>query len=230
MEQRNPTGLPWPQPDGAAKPDGAAGPPADDASPEQETRDPESPTGLPADLDARDIKTIVEGILFATAEPLTSSRIAQIIPGADGTNVRRIIRELHDEYDAQKHAFQIEEIAGGFQIFTRPDYYPWVKELTKTRREVRLSQAAVETLAIIAYKQPIIRADVEDVRGVAVGPILRNLMEMNLVRVVGRSDLLGRPMLYGTTRFFLQHFGLGSLKGLPKIRELLPPAPGDEQE
>ena len=204
-------------------------------SPEQQSPQPaQTPAAAddhdpPAPTDAGDIAVIVEGLLFAATEPLTTSRIAGIIPGADGHAVRRAIEELREPYDAYHHAFQIEEIAGGFQIFTRPDYFPWVKELSRTRREVRLSHAALETLAVISYKQPVIRADIEDIRGVAVGPMLRNLMEMNLVRIVGRSDQLGRPMLYGTTRFFLQHFGLKSLRDLPAVKELVePPADGQE--
>ena len=188
--------------------------PADEPLPEQEEGD---------------VRTIVEALLFAATQPLTTSRMAQIVPGADGHAVRRAIDELREIYGANGRAFQIEEIAGGFQLFTRTEYYPWVRELNRARREVRLSHAALETLAIIAYKQPIIRADVEDIRGVAVGPILRNLLDMNLVRIVGRSDQLGRPVLYGTTRFFLQHFGLKSLKDLPSARELAPPAEAVEE-
>ncbi len=183
----------------------------------------------PPEQQAGDVRTIVEALLFAATQPLSTSRIAQIVPGADGRAVRHAIEELREIYDADGRAFQIEEIAGGFQLFTRPEYYPWVKELNRARREVRLSHAALETLAIISYKQPVIRADIEDIRGVAVGPILRNLLDMNLVRILGRSDQLGRPVLYGTTRFFLQHFGLKSLRDLPSARELVPPAEAAEE-
>ena len=131
---------------------------------------------------------------------------------SDGRAVRRAIEELREIYDAQGHAFQIEEIAGGFQLFTRPDYYPWVKELNRSRREVRLSHAALETLAIISYKQPVIRADIEVIRGVGAGEMIRSLMFKGLVKIVGRAVVLVRPMLYGTTKKFLEVFGLNTLK------------------
>lgn len=120
-------------------------------------------------------------------------------------------------------AFRIEEIAGGYQMMTLPAYNPWLRKLLRVRTDNKLTQAALETLAIVAYKQPLIRADIEAIRGVASGEVLRNLMYKGLVKIVGRAEVLGRPMLYGTTRRFLDVFGLKSLKDLPNVEELKKP-------
>lgn len=165
------------------------------------------------------LKARIEAILFATDQPISSRRIAEVLRSTDG-KVRLLIAQLREHYDEDGRAFTVSEIAGGYQVLTRPDYGNVVKELTKTTRKHRLSQAALETLAIVTYKQPVIRADVEDIRGVQVGEVLRNLVDQGLVRIVGRAETLGRPMLYGTTRKFLLHFGLKSAKDLPSIEEL----------
>jgi len=170
---------------------------------------------IPDDL----LKPRIEAILFATDQPVSSRRVAEVLRTTEGT-VRRLIGELREHYDADGRAFTIEELAGGYQILTRPDFAGVVKELTQVSRKHRLSQAALETLAIVAYKQPIIRAEVEDIRGVQAGEVLRNLIEQGLVRIVGRAETLGRPMLYATTRKFLLTFGLRSAKDLPPIEEL----------
>ena len=194
--------------------------PADADSPPQDASPPEEP-GLGVDLDEADLPMVIEALLFAATSPLSLQKIIDCLDRRfDGRSVRSVVEDLKARYESERRAFAIEEIAGGFQIFTRPDFYPWVRKMLRKRTDIRLSRAALETLAIVAYKQPAIRADIEDIRGVAVGPILRNLMDMNLVRIVGRSEQLGRPMLYGTTRFFLQHFGLKNLKDLPDVREL----------
>src|SRR5262249_16036865 len=126
-------------------------------------------------------------------------------------------------YDADGTAFQIEELAGGYQLLTRPRYHPWLARLKRTGHEVRLTPATLETLAVIAYKQPIMRAEGEKIRGRMCAEIIRMLMEKGLVRVGGRHDSLGRPQLYGTTRKFLQVFGLNALKDLPEVEALKPP-------
>src|SRR5262249_4861760 len=120
-------------------------------------------------------------------------------------------------------AFQVEELAGGFQLLTRPEYHAWLVRLRRTGHDVRLTPAARETLAIVAYRQPIMRADIEAIPGVQCGEILRQLMEKGLIRIAGRPDSLGRPVLYGPTRKFLQIFGLRSLKDLPLVEQLHPP-------
>jgi segregation and condensation protein B len=128
---------------------------------------------------------------------------------------------LNRRYDAEESAFRVEEIAGGFQLLTRARYAPWLRRMSSTSRELRLSAPALETLAVVAYRQPVLRAEIEAVRGVQCGEILRQLIERELVRIAGRSEELGRPLLYGTTRQFLQVFGLRHLEDLPRP-EFLP--------
>jgi segregation and condensation protein B len=169
-----------------------------------------------ADPHARDAKLArVEAALFLAAEPLSARKIATAAALTDTAEARRLLRKLSDLYDADGTAFQIEEIAGGYQLLTRPAYRPWLLRVQRAGGEVRLSPAAHETLAVVAYRQPIPRADVEAVRGVGCGELLTQLMEKGLVKIAGRQESLGRPVLYGTTKRFLQVFGLGSLKDLP---------------
>jgi len=163
------------------------------------------------------METVVEALLFSTDAPLSASRIAQLLGVGDGNDVRRYVAALNERYDASGAAFRIESIAKGYQMLTRPEFNNWVKKLQKARGDTRLSAAALETLAIVAYKQPVLRADIEAVRGVAVGDMLVRLRDVNLVRIVGRAEEIGRPLLYGTTPKFLEVFGLSSLKDLPKI-------------
>jgi segregation and condensation protein B len=165
----------------------------------------------------------VEAALFAADEPLTTRRLAAAARLPDATEARRLVRKLQGLYDKDGTAFQIEEVAGGFQLLTRPEYHPWLVRLKRASNEVHLSGPARETLAIVAYRQPIMRADVEAIRGVQCGEMLRQLMEKGLVRITGRHDSLGRPVLYGTTRKFLQVFGLKSLRDLPQAADLRPP-------
>jgi segregation and condensation protein B len=165
----------------------------------------------------------VEAALFAADEPLTGRRLAAAAGLTDGTEARRLVRKLQALYDKDGTAFQVEEIAGGFQLLTRPEYHPWLVRLRRTANELRLTPAARETLAMVAYRQPIMRADIEAIRGVQCGEVLRLLIEKGLVRIAGRHDSLGRPVLYGTTRKFLQVFGLKSLRDLPEVEQLRPP-------
>jgi len=167
---------------------------------------------------------IVEALLFAADRAVTATRLAEVLGKRfDAKAVRGLIKELNGQYEAQNHAFEIVEIAGGFQLLTRPEMKKWVAELHRHRRQDKLSQPAVETLAIIAYRQPILRAQIDDIRGVQSGPLLRSLLERGLVKIVGRKNVPGRPILYGTSRLFLNHFALKSLKDLPKVAELAPP-------
>ena len=149
-------------------------------------------------------------------------RLANIV-GTSVKQIRRNVKNLNDKYEANNNAFRIEQIAGGYQMLTLSSYNHWLQKLLRARSESKLSPAALETLAIIAYKQPVIRTDIEAIRGVAVGEIVRGLMYKGLVKIVGRAEVLGRPMLYGTTKKFLEVFGLNSLKDLPKIEELKKP-------
>ncbi|MBM4053063.1 MAG: SMC-Scp complex subunit ScpB [Planctomycetes bacterium] len=170
-----------------------------------------------------EIKSIVEALLFTADEPLSVKKICTIVDDTDANLIKDAITLLQNDYDQQARSFQIEEIAGGFQIYTRPEYHEWISKLRKKTSETKLSQASLETLAIIAYKQPVLRADVESIRGVQSGQIIRLLMEKNLVKVVGRDESLGHPLLYGTTKQFLEHFGLKNIKDLPKAEELEAP-------
>jgi segregation and condensation protein B len=164
----------------------------------------------------------VEAALFAADEPLTARKLAQAAGLADAAEARRLVKKLHALFDHDGTAFQVEEVAGGFQLLTRPEYHRWLVRLKRGTQEVRLTGPARETLAIIAYRQPIMRADIEVIRGVQCGDVLRLLMEKGLVRISGRHDSLGRPVLYGTTKKFLQVFGLKNLKDLPQVEQLRP--------
>lgn len=167
-------------------------------------------------------ESVVEAVLFASDEPLTEARLADIA-AVTTKQIRLHVENLNKKYESNNNTFRIEQIAGGYQMLTLPKYNDWLKKLLRARSDGKLSPAALETLAIIAYKQPIIRADVETIRGVAAGEVIRNLMYKGLVKIVGRAEVLGRPMLYGTTRKFLEVFGLNSLKDLPKVEELKKP-------
>jgi len=169
-------------------------------------------------------ESVVEALLFATDSPLPASRIAQILGVGDARSAKKHIAALNTRYEQDGASFHVEELAGGFQMLTLPAYNNWVSKLHSVRRESRLSPAALETLAVVAYKQPVLRADIESVRGVAVGDVLNRLREMGLVKIVGRAEVVGRPMLYGTTRKFLQVFGLASLEDLPTVDALALPA------
>ncbi|MBN1391174.1 MAG: SMC-Scp complex subunit ScpB [Sedimentisphaerales bacterium] len=173
----------------------------------------------PADVT---VESVTEAVLFASDEPLKEARLADIV-GTSASQIRQHIKNLNDKYQANNNSFRIEQIAGGYQMMTLSPYNHWLQKLLHARDSGKLSPAALETLAIIAYKQPIIRADVETIRGVAVGEIIRTLMYKGLVKIIGRAEVVGRPLLYGTTKKFLEVFGLNSLKDLPKIEELKKP-------
>ena len=167
-----------------------------------------------------DVRSIIEAVLMTADSPVTPGRLADLLSDASGRDIRDAIDELKSLYDAAGHAFTIVELAGGFQLATRRPFAPWIRKFHQTRTSVRLSQAALETLAIVAFKQPLTRIEVDNMRGVGSGGVLHTLMEHNLVRIVGRSDGIGKPMLFGTTREFLSVFGLKSLADLPKPKEL----------
>ncbi len=158
----------------------------------------------------------LEAVLFLAREPLGTRRLAQLTGLADGTAARTLVRALNRLYDVEGCAFRAVEVAGGFQLMSRPRFAPWLRRLHAAQAEVRLSGPAMETLALVAYRQPVLRPEIEAIRGVQCGEILRQLMERDLVRIAGRSEELGRPFLYGTTRLFLQVFGLRHLEELPR--------------
>ena len=170
--------------------------------------------------EAPDIRGIIEAVLMTADSPVSPGRLADLLSDANGRDIRGAIDELKAQYDEAGHAFTIVELAGGFQLATRRQFAPWIRKFHQTRTSVRLSQAALETLAIVAFKQPLTRIEVDNIRGVGCGGVLHTLMEHNLVRIVGRSAGIGKPMLFGTTREFLSVFGLKSLADLPKPKEL----------
>ena len=151
-------------------------------------------------------------------------KLAQSANLADATEARTLLTDLRQRYDARGSAFTVEQLAGGYQLRTRPKFAPWLRPLVPSEEQVRLSPPALETLAVVAYRQPILRAEVEAIRGVACGEILRQLLDHDLLRIVGRSEELGRPLWYGTTRRFLQVFGLSNLEALPLASQLRRPA------
>jgi len=168
------------------------------------------------------LESVIEAVLFASDEPLSAERLANIVE----TSVKQIhqhIKKLNDKYEANNNAFRIEQIASGYQMLTLSPYNHWLQKLLRVRSDSKLSPAALETLAIIAYKQPVMRADIEAIRGVTASEMIRALCHKGLVKIVGRAEVLGRPMLYGTTKKFLEVFGLNTLKDLPKIEELKKP-------
>ena len=172
-----------------------------------------------ADEEARN-QGVVEALLMASDRPLGASQIASLLDGARPGDVRAYVEELNEQYGRTGRSFKIAEIAGGFLFTVHSEYGAWVRRLLKDKAPVRLSSAAVETLAIIVFKQPVMKAEVEHIRGVSVDGVVRHLLEKGLIRIAGRSDAPGRPLLYGTTRDFLKHFGLKTLSDLPKVREL----------
>jgi segregation and condensation protein B len=179
--------------------------------------------GAAPTVDSMPLVQVLEAILFASDAPLSAGKLAQTL-GLDTTRpVRQAIETLNASYAERQAAYRIEERGGGFQLLTLPQYAEYIQRLVRKREENRLTPAALETLAIIAYKQPILRVDVEAIRGVVCGEVIRTLMEYNLVKIVGRAEEVGRPMLYGTTRHFLEIFGLASLKDLPKAEQLKEP-------
>jgi len=184
---------------------------ADRPLPAHPTLSPKATGGSPP------LESIVEALLFSTDAPLPAARIVQLLGEGDAADVQLHVETLNQRYRDMGASFRISAIAKGFQMLTLPIYDPWVGKLHAARAESRMSAAALETLAIVAYKQPVLRADIEAIRGVAVGDMLVRLREMNLVRIAGRAEEIGRPLLYGTTTKFLEVFGLASLRDLPQL-------------
>ena len=159
----------------------------------------------------------LEAVLFLAREPLPTRKLAKLAGLADGTEARTLVRRLRKRLAHRTSAMQVVEVAGGVQLLTRPQLADWIGRLHDQTDELRLSAPAMETLSVVAYRQPVMRAEVEAIRGVQCGEILRVLMEHDLLRIVGRSEELGRPFLYGTTKKFLQVFGLRRLEFLPPM-------------
>jgi segregation and condensation protein B len=165
-------------------------------------------------------QAMLEAMLFSTHHPLTGQRLGELLNVKSQKALKRAVQELNRQYEEGGRTFRIEQVAGGYQMLSLPEYGDILKRLHQKEADAKLSKAALETLAIIAYKQPILRADVEAIRGVACGETIRSLMEKHLVNIAGRAEEPGRPILYGTTKRFLQLFGLNNLKDLPQSAEL----------
>ena len=191
----------------------------------------ETPEGEAPDTDSPDVEDtatapdevadtrLMEALLLSTHHPLTAGKLAELLDLSSTKTVRRGIAELNRQYTDTGRAFRIEQVAGGYQILTLPEFGDAMRKLLQAEIDAKLTKAALETLAIIAYKQPILRADVEAIRGVACGETIRSLMEKHLVKIAGRAEEPGRPILYGTTKRFLELFGLNSLKDLPQTED-----------
>jgi segregation and condensation protein B len=163
---------------------------------------------------------IIEALLFASDAPLTATDLSKVDERLDEDTVEAVIQELRAEYEVGERSFQIYEVAGGYQLLTRPDFVAVLERYDSVPQPSRLSAPALEVLAIIAYRQPLGRAEIEDIRGVGSSGVLRTLVDRSLVEPVGRGEGLGRPLLYGTTAKFLEHFGFRSLEDLPRPDEL----------
>ncbi|MEE9291472.1 MAG: SMC-Scp complex subunit ScpB [Acidobacteriota bacterium] len=187
--------------------------------------DPPSPP-----QDRKDLHTIVEALIFACEEPLTIDDLADLFPKETRDGLEEALEEVGRSYAEARRGLQVVRVAGGYAITTRPDLGGWVRALFRSRNRRRLSAAALETLAIIAYRQPITTPEIQALRGIDPSGVLQNLLDKKLVRVRGRKTVVGKPILYGTTREFLTHFGLNSLEDLPSVEEFgelagLGPAP-----
>jgi segregation and condensation protein B len=194
-------------------PDGVGEGPA--VAPERARAEAEDASVLPP----QQVRAIVEALVFASPSPITPKEIGRVLQGVPREDWQREIEGLRSDYARDERGLQLVEVAGGFQITTRPEYNDWVRELIDPRTPTRLSIQALETLAVIAYKQPVTLPEIIDLRGVKSGGVVKTLLEKRLIRITGRKEVVGRPMLYGTTKQFLLHFGLKDLGELPRIEE-----------
>ena len=168
--------------------------------------------------DVQKIKNVIEALLIISEKGLTVEELRSAIDGSDSKDIEEAMNMLKEEYSSSGRAFNIAEIAGKYRIVTRPEYLPWINNLYKKEID-RLTGPSLETLAIVGYKQPVTRAEVESIRGVNSGGVLKALLDKNLIRIRGRKDVIGRPLIYGTTEKFLEIFGLNSLDDLPVLKD-----------
>jgi len=193
-----------------------------DEAPVEGVASAEEAEAEPDDAKAVDVG-LLEALLFSTHHPLTGQRLGELLEIRSQKSIRKGVQDLNKQYEESGRTFRVEQVAGGYQLLSLPEYGDILKRLHQREADAKLTKAALETLAIIAYKQPILRADVEAIRGVACGETIRSLMEKHLVNIAGRAEEPGRPILYGTTKRFLQLFGLNNLKDLPQSEELPKP-------
>ena len=173
----------------------------------------------PALRDMRELQGILESVLFVSSEPVPLARFVAVLEDVLKAEVEEGLRGLELALEQDSRGIRLAKVAGGYRLVTKQEYAPWVKRLDKTKSPAKLSRSALESLAIIAYKQPLVRAEIEEIRGVETSGVIRTLLERKLVRIVGRKEVPGRPIMYGTTKFFLEHFGLNDLSQLPPLRE-----------
>lgn len=178
-----------------------------------------TPASDPALSDVRALKGILEALLFVTPDPIPVTRFLALLGAVTKQEVDQALASLSHDYEQEGRGLQLAEVAGGYRIVTKAEFAPWLKRLEKVKAPSKLSRSALESLAIIAYKQPIVRGEVEQIRGVETSGVIRTLLERKLVRIVGRKEEPGRPIMYGTTKVFLEHFGLRDLSQLPPLRE-----------
>jgi len=171
-------------------------------------------------VDEATAKHVVEALLFSSSKPMTVNEIRRVLKGYAPARIQKMIGELGEEYAKEDRSFRLKEIAGGYEISTEPKYAPWLMKLELQKKARQATQSALETLAILAYKQPVTRAEIEDLRGVNASGMIAALLEKGFIKIVGRKEVPGRPMLYGTTEKFLEHFGLRSLNDMPNISEI----------
>jgi segregation and condensation protein B len=179
-------------------------------------------------LEDQQLKSAIEALLFVANNPLSMDRFKGIFEEASPEQIETQIQALRHEYDERGAGIMLAEVAGGYQLATRPENVSWIRKFKSVKISAKLSKPALETLAIVAYKQPITRMEVETIRGVNIGGIMRNLMERRLVKIVGKKDVPGKPMMYGTTLEFLQYFGLKDLSALPTLKEFQELEAGEE--
>jgi segregation and condensation protein B len=165
------------------------------------------------------LKSVIEALLFASEKPLTIEQAKNVLDNLEGTEIRKILEELKAEYEQANRGILITEVAGGFRMITSPNFAPFLKKFFKGRNTEKLSKPALETLAIIAYKQPITKLEIESLRNVNIDGVIKSLLDKNIIRIAGRKKAPGRPYVYGTNRQFLEYFGLKSLDELPKMEE-----------
>lgn len=171
-------------------------------------------------LEPAKAKRVIEALLFASSKPMTVQEIKKVMRSATAKEIQDLIAELKQEYNDTTRSFEMLEVAGGFEIATRKEYAPWICRADMQKKAKQATQSALETLAILAYKQPLTRAEIEELRGVDVSGVVSNLMERAFIKIVGKKEIPGRPFLYATTEKFLEHFGLNTLKDLPNIEEI----------
>jgi segregation and condensation protein B len=178
-------------------------------------------------MDHFEIKPILESLLFVSDSPIRIETLVEVLPEISKEDILEGIHRIQTEYGDPSKGIELTEIAGGFQFRTKAEWAEWVNRLKKAKA-VKLSQAALETLAIVAYRQPVIRPAIEEIRGVDSGSVLHTLLEKGLIKMMGRKDLPGRPIVYGTTKGFLELFGLNTLSDLPTLKEIQPPPEPEE--